>query len=78
MATGTKTARQRVIEDLRAAGEDGRSKSELRRLVGGNAGAFRRLIQSMLDKEEVVAADELRPECGLTKVHRLGPGAPDA
>lgn len=64
------TARQRVLNALRD-NPDGMSKSELRQEIGGNAGAFRRLMQSMLDRGEVVVIEELRPTCGLTKVHKL-------
>lgn len=64
------TARERVLEALRENPE-GLSKSELRKTVGGNAGAFRRLIQSMEDRDEIVVTEEHRPTCGLTKVHRI-------
>jgi hypothetical protein len=64
------TARERVIQTLRE-NPDGLSKSELRTEIGGNAGAFRRLIQSMIDRDEISVTDEIRPNCGLTKVHRL-------
>lgn len=66
------TARQRAIAALRAAGEEGLSKAQLREAVGGNAGAFRRLHQSMIDRREVEIREEDRPNCGLTKVHTLG------
>lgn len=69
MTTKPKTARERALEALRAS-EHGMSKSELRKVVGGNAGAFRRLVQSMIDKDEIVVTEENRPTCGLTKVHR--------
>ena len=64
------TARERALEALRESPE-GLSKSELRKIVGGNAGAFRRLVQSMLDKREITVHEEDRPTCGLTKVHRI-------
>lgn len=70
--TKTPTARDRAIQALREH-PTGLSKSELRKIVGGNAGAFRRLIQSMIDKEEISVHEENRPTCGLTKVHTLGP-----
>lgn len=63
------TARERALDALRES-PDGLSKSELRKKVGGNAGAFRRLVQSMIDKDEIVVSEEHRPTCGLTKVHR--------
>lgn len=65
-----KTARERALDALRKA-PDGLSKSELRKEIGGNAGAFRRLVQSMIDKDEVVVSEEHRATCGLTKVHRI-------
>lgn len=68
----TSTARQRAIDALRYAGEEGLSKAQLREAVGGNAGAFRRLLQSMEDKGELFVREENRPTCGLTKVHTLG------
>jgi hypothetical protein len=66
----SKTARERALESLRE-NPQGMSKSELRREVGGNAGAFRRLIQSMLDKGEILVYEEDRPTCGPTKVHKI-------
>lgn len=66
----TQTARDRALDYLRKHA-DGVSKSELRREVGGNAGAFRRLIASMEDKDEIVITEEHRPTCGLTKVVRV-------
>ena len=68
--TKPKTARERALEYLREHPE-GASKSELRRVVGGNAGAFRRLVQSMEDKGEITVTEEHRPTCGLTRVHRI-------
>jgi hypothetical protein len=53
------------------ANPDGLSKNELRQEIGGNAGAFRRLIQSMIDKKEIIVVEEHRPTCGLTKVHKI-------
>jgi hypothetical protein len=67
--TKTPTARERALEALRDS-SDGMSKSELRKYVGGNAGAFRRLVQSMIDKDEITVTEEYRPTCGLTKVLR--------
>jgi DNA-binding IclR family transcriptional regulator len=67
--TKPKTARERALDALRES-EHGLSKSELRKAVGGNAGAFRRLVQSMIDKDEITVTEENRPTCGLTKVHR--------
>ena len=64
------TARQRVIEELRRKPE-GLSKSQLREIIGGNNGAFRRLMQSMVDREEVVVEEVELPTCGLTKIHKL-------
>lgn len=64
------TARERAQKALRDHPE-GLSKSELRKIVGGNAGAFRRLIQSMEDRGEITVAEENRPTCGLTKIHRI-------
>jgi len=66
----SKTARERALDALREHPE-GLSKSELRKEIGGNAGAFRRLIQSMIDKDEITVTEEHRPTCGLTKVHRI-------
>lgn len=71
------TARMRAISALRAAGPEGMSKRELRDAVGGNTGAFRRLLMSMEDREEVTIIEEHRPNCGPTKVHTLGPAAMD-
>lgn len=68
--TKTKTARERALDALRA-NPDGLSKNELRQEIGGNAGAFRRLIMSMIDKDEIIVVEEHRPTCGLTKVHKL-------
>jgi hypothetical protein len=72
MATHTQnktkvTARDRALTFLRQH-PDGVSKSELRREIGGNAGAFRRLVASMEDKDEITIHEEHRPSCGLTKV----------
>ncbi len=64
------TARQKAIKELEA-NPNGLSKSELRKRVGGNAGAFRRLIASMEDKGEIKIHEENRPSCGLTKVITL-------
>lgn len=64
------TARNRVLNALRDRPK-GMSKAELRSVIGGNNGAFRRLIQSMVDREEVIVEEEVRPTCGLTKVHKL-------
>jgi hypothetical protein len=61
------TARERALKVLDDR-PDGVSKSELRKIIGGNAGAFRRLIQSMEDKDEIKIHEEHRPTCGLTKV----------
>lgn len=61
------TTRERALEVL----QDhplGLSKSELYRHVGGNSGAFRRLVQSMVDKGEINIRDENRASCGHTKV----------
>lgn len=64
------TARARA---LRALGEhpEGLSKSRLREVIGGNAGAFRRLIQSMERKGEIVITEEDVPQWGFTKIVRL-------
>lgn len=70
LKTKALTARERALQALRDH-PDGLSKSELRKEIGGNAGAFRRLIQSMIDREEIIVHEEHRPTCGLTKVHRL-------
>jgi hypothetical protein len=64
------TARERALQALRDHPE-GLSKSELRKIIGGNAGAFRRLIQSMIDKKEIAVFEEDRPTCGPTKVHKI-------
>jgi predicted ArsR family transcriptional regulator len=69
MPTNTPTARQRAIAILRDH-PDGMSKNELRQAVGGNSGAFRRLLQSMEDRGEISVTVEDRPNCGPTKVHR--------
>jgi hypothetical protein len=61
------TARERALAHLREH-PDGLSKSQLRQFIGGNAGAFRRLISSMEDKEEITITEEYRPTCGLTRV----------
>lgn len=63
------TARQRIIVILKAHPE-GMSKNELRQAVGGNSGAFRRLLMSMEDNGEIEVTEEYRSHCGLTKVHR--------
>lgn len=70
-----KTARQRVIEELEAH-PDGLSKSQLREAIGGNRGAFRRLIQNMIDRKEITVHEVDRPDCGFTKVHVLGEARP--
>lgn len=64
------TARERALKVLEDR-PDGVSKSELRREIGGNAGAFRRLVQSMEDKGEITIREEHRASCGLTKVITL-------
>lgn len=61
------TARQRALQVL-IENPEGVSKSELRKIIGGNAGAFRRLMQSMEDKGEIAVREEHRASCGLTKV----------
>lgn len=61
------TARERALEALRR-NPDGLSKSELYRQVGGNTGAFRRLVQSMHDRKEIDIREEERASCGHTKV----------
>lgn len=68
------TARERAMEALRD--KPGMSKSELYRIVGGNTGAYRRLIQSMQDRGEISIATENRPSCGKTRVITLGENAP--
>lgn len=65
------TARDRVRAVLTEAGEEGLSKSELARRVGLNQGAFRKLVQSMVDKGEVTVTTEYRDLGGKTAVHRL-------
>lgn len=65
--TKDKTARERVLEVLRES-PNGVSKSELYRRIGGNTGAFRRLIMSMEGREEILITEEDRPSCGLTRV----------
>lgn len=52
-----KTARERVLDAL-ADKPEGLSKSRLRDLVGGNAGAFRRLLRSMEDMDEITITEE--------------------
>lgn len=71
------TARQRALEVLQA-NPDGMSKSRLREEVGGNAGAFRRLIQSMEDKGEIVVSEEFVPHWGPTKFIRAAEPASSA
>jgi hypothetical protein len=68
--TRAPTRREQAKVILREAGEDGISKSEMRKKLGGNAGAFRRLMQSMEDKEEMTVTEEVWPTCGPTKVLR--------
>lgn len=68
------TARERALRTLREHPE-GLSKNQLREAVGGNSGAFRRLVQSMEDRGEIVVFEEERPNCGLTKVHRAAAAA---
>lgn len=68
------TARQRAIQALVEAGDKGLSKAQLKEKVGGNAGAFRRLLSSMEDKGEVVVTEEDNPNWGPTKIHRAGAG----
>lgn len=65
------TARERAIKALQE-NPDGLSRAQLKKEVGGNAGAFRRLLQSMVDRGEVLVREEYRPNCGPTKVHTLG------
>lgn len=65
-----RTNRQRVIDLLRE-NPSGLTKSKLREEIGGNAGAFRRLMQSMEDKGEIVVSLEEVPNWGPTKIHRL-------
>lgn len=64
------TARERVLAYL-AENPDGASKSRLNRLVDGNKGAFRRLIDSMESLGQVVIIDMMDPDCGPTKIVRL-------
>jgi hypothetical protein len=63
------TARERVKAFL-LANPDGVSKSKLRDEIGGNAGAFRRLLSSMEDCEEIVITDDFNPNWGPTKIVR--------
>lgn len=67
----TPTMREQVIAHLQEVGSEGMSKSAMRKRVGGNPGAFRRLMQSMEDKEEITITEEKWPTCGPTKVLRL-------
>lgn len=67
------TARQRAIAILEEVGSTGISKSEMRRRLEGNPGAFRRLMMSMEDKGEMVVTEEDWPTCGPTRVLRLPP-----
>jgi hypothetical protein len=71
------TARQRIIQELETNPE-GLSKSALRERIGGNGGAFRRLIQSMIDRDEIVVTRVDRPDCGPTNIHTLGESRPKA
>lgn len=64
------TARERVLAYLKA-NPGGVSKSKLRDEIGGNAGAFRRLISSMEDREEIVITEEHNPNWGPTKIVRV-------
>lgn len=64
------TARERVIEILKENPE-GLSKSRLRDRIGGNSGAFRRLVQSMEDRGEIVIETIDDPNCGPTRIHKL-------
>jgi hypothetical protein len=64
------TARERAIAILEEVGEEGISKSAMKTKIGGNPGAFRRLMMSMEDKGEMTVTEEDRPTCGLTKVLR--------
>ena len=69
--TRAPTRREQAIAILREVGEDGISKSEMKKRLGGNPGAFRRLMQSMEDKGEMLVTEENWPTCGPTKVLRL-------
>lgn len=68
------TARERAIRALQEAGAEGLSKAQLKEKVGGNAGAFRRLLMSMEGKGEVLIEEVDNPQWGPTKIHRVGPG----
>lgn len=68
--TAEETARNRAIAIL-AAEPNGISKSELRRRIGGNAGAFRRLFQRMVDTGVIETHMEERADCGPTRVCTL-------
>jgi hypothetical protein len=68
--TSMDTARQRVIKALEEH-PDGMSKRQLREHIGGNVGAFRRLIQNMLDRGEITVEEVDFPNWGPTKMHKL-------
>lgn len=63
------TAREKALKALNDH-PDGLSKSRLREIVGGNPGAFRRLVQSMEDKNEITITEEDNPNWGPTKIVR--------
>jgi hypothetical protein len=64
------TARERAIAILEEVGDKGISKSSMKTRIGGNPGAFRRLMLSMEGKEEMTVTEEDWPTCGPTKVLR--------
>lgn len=64
------TARERAIAILEKVGDEGISKSAMKAKIGGNPGAFRRLMLSMEDRGEMTVTEEDWPTCGPTKVLR--------
>lgn len=65
------TARRRILQALKEAGEDGLSKSELSRIADINRGAFRKLVVGLVTTETVTVTYEHRSNGGKTAVHRL-------
>lgn len=68
--TVVETARQRALKLLRANAETGMTKNQLREALEVNPGVFRRLIQSMEDKEEITITEQEVPHWGPTKFVR--------
>jgi hypothetical protein len=73
------TARQTALQILQE-NPSGLSKNKLyleivERQGSCNTGAYRRLIQSMTDREEITVTEEDVPNWGLTKIVRATPAS---